>query len=61
MDLMEIGWEDVGWMHLCQDRDQWRVLVNMVMNLQVPHKAENFLTSWPTVSFSRRTLLCGDG
>jgi hypothetical protein len=33
MDLMEIGWEDVDWMHVGQDRDQWRVLVNTVMNL----------------------------
>jgi len=23
MDLREIGWEDVNWMHLAQDRDQW--------------------------------------
>jgi hypothetical protein len=31
--------------HLAQDRDQWCALVNMVMNLQVPQKAGNFLTS----------------
>jgi len=36
MDLREIGWEVVDWMHLAQDRDQWWALVNMVMNLQVP-------------------------
>jgi len=36
MDLREIGWEDVDWMHLAWDRDQWQTLVNMVMNLQVP-------------------------
>jgi hypothetical protein len=23
MDVKEIGWEDVDWMHLAQDRDQW--------------------------------------
>jgi hypothetical protein len=28
MDLREIGRKDVDWMHLTQDRDQWRVLVN---------------------------------
>jgi hypothetical protein len=33
MDLREIGWEDVDWMHLAQDRHQWQALVNMVMNL----------------------------
>jgi len=30
-----------------------------VMNHQVPWKVENFLTSWPAISFSRRTLLHG--
>jgi hypothetical protein len=29
-------WEGVDWIHLAQDRDQWRVLVNMVANLRVP-------------------------
>jgi hypothetical protein len=28
--------EGVNWVHVAQDRDQWRALVNMVMNLQVP-------------------------
>jgi hypothetical protein len=36
MDLGEIGWDDVDWVELAQDRDQWRALVNMVMNLRVP-------------------------
>jgi hypothetical protein len=36
IDLREIGWEGVNWIHLAQDRDQWQALVNMVMNLQVP-------------------------
>jgi hypothetical protein len=35
MDLREIGWEVVDWMHLAQDRDQWRAVVNTVMNLRV--------------------------
>jgi hypothetical protein len=35
MELTEIGWEGVDWIHLSQDRDQWWALVNMVMNLQV--------------------------
>jgi hypothetical protein len=35
MDLREIGWEIVDWMHLAQDGDQWWALVNMVMNLWV--------------------------
>jgi hypothetical protein len=45
MDLMEIGWQGMDWMQLAQDRDQWRALMNTVMNHRVPQKAENFLTS----------------
>jgi hypothetical protein len=36
MDLREIGWDGVDWIDLTQDRDQWRDLVNTVMNLRVP-------------------------
>jgi hypothetical protein len=36
MDLREIGFWDVDWTHLAQDRDRWRALVNTVMNLRVP-------------------------
>jgi hypothetical protein len=36
MDLREIGWGVMNWIDLTQDRDQWRALVNMVMNPQVP-------------------------
>jgi hypothetical protein len=36
MDLREIGFGDVDWIDLAQDRDRWRALVNTVMNLQVP-------------------------
>jgi hypothetical protein len=33
--LLEIGWGGVDWIDLAQDRDKWRVLVNVVMNLRV--------------------------
>jgi hypothetical protein len=36
MNLREMGWGGMGWIDLAQDRDEWRVLVNMVMNCQVP-------------------------
>jgi hypothetical protein len=31
MDLREVRFEDVDWIHLAQDRDKWRALVNTVM------------------------------
>jgi hypothetical protein len=36
IDLRKMGWDGVDWIDLAQDRDQWRALVNTVMNLQVP-------------------------
>jgi hypothetical protein len=36
MNLREIEWCSMDWVYLAQDRDQWRALVNWVMNLQVP-------------------------
>jgi hypothetical protein len=35
IDFREMGWEGVEWMHLSQDRDQWRDVRNMVMNFRV--------------------------
>jgi hypothetical protein len=36
MDPRETGWDGMDWIDLAQDRDQWRTLVNAVMNLRVP-------------------------
>jgi hypothetical protein len=36
MDLRETGRGVMDWIDLAQDRDRWRALVNMVMNLRVP-------------------------
>jgi hypothetical protein len=35
MDLREVGFGDVDWIDLAQDRDRWRALMNTVMNLRV--------------------------
>jgi hypothetical protein len=36
MDLGEVGWGDVDWIGVAQDRNRWRALVNSVLNLWVP-------------------------
>jgi hypothetical protein len=39
MDLGEVGWGDVDWIGLVQDRNRWRALLNSVLNLRVPRNA----------------------
>jgi hypothetical protein len=39
MDLGEVGWGDVDWIDLAKDRNMWRALVNLVLNLRVPGNA----------------------
>jgi hypothetical protein len=36
LDLTDTGWEGVDWIRLAKDREQWRALLNMAMNLRVP-------------------------
>jgi hypothetical protein len=36
MDVGEVGWDDLDWIGLAQDRNRWRALVNSVLNLRVP-------------------------
>jgi hypothetical protein len=36
MELREIMWEAVSWMHLAQDRDQWLAVLNTLMIIRVP-------------------------
>jgi hypothetical protein len=52
MDLREIRWSGVDWIDLAQDRDQWRAVMNTVMNLRVPQNAGNFLSSCSTGGLS---------
>jgi hypothetical protein len=47
----------MDWFDLAQDREQWRTLVNTIMNLRVPQNAGKFLSSCTTVGFLRRAQL----
>jgi hypothetical protein len=40
MDFEETAWDGVHWFSLVQDRDQWRAIVNAVMNFRVPKMLE---------------------
>jgi hypothetical protein len=57
MDLREIGWDGVDWINIARDRDQWRALLNTVLNLRVPLNAEKFLSGCPINCSSRRAQL----
>jgi ribosome biogenesis protein Nip4 len=43
MDLRQAGWGDIDWINVVQNRDRWRALVYMVMNLRVPQNVGSFL------------------
>jgi hypothetical protein len=51
MNLRDIGWCGMDWIDLAQDKDVWRVLVDVVINLQVPYNVGKFLSSCVTGSF----------
>jgi hypothetical protein len=57
MDLREIEWDGMDWIDLAQDRDQWRALVNTVMNLRDPSNAGKFMSGCTIGSFSGRAQL----
>jgi len=44
MDLQEVGWGDMDWIDLPQDRDRWLSIVDEIRNFRVPENAGNFLT-----------------
>jgi hypothetical protein len=47
----------MDWIDLAQDKDQWRALVNTVMNLRVLYNSGKFLSTRTMGSFSRRAQL----
>jgi hypothetical protein len=44
--LRETGWDGVNWIDMVQYRDQWRALMNKVINLRVPENAGKWLRNW---------------
>ena len=39
MDFRKVGWKGMDWIDLAQDRERWRNVVNVVINLPVPQNA----------------------
>jgi hypothetical protein len=53
MGLEEIGCDNVDWIQMAQHRVQWRFLVITAVNLRLLRNSENFITTLPTLSFSK--------
>jgi hypothetical protein len=59
MTLREIGWGVMGWINLAQDRDQWKALVNMIMNLlERSTVAAQLVSSQEWLSATKSVTLC---
>jgi phenylalanine-4-hydroxylase len=56
MDLKEIGWDDMDWIHLSEDRNQWQAFMNTAMNLRGSIKCWEFLEWLRNVGLSRTQL-----
>ena len=41
----KIWWDGVDWIHLAQDVQKWQAVMQLLLNLRVPHSAVNFLSS----------------
>jgi hypothetical protein len=55
MDLREVGWGDIDWSGLAQDRNIWRALVSSVLKLWVPQNAGKLLSGLTTGGLSSST------
>jgi hypothetical protein len=57
MDLGEVGWGDVAWIGLAQDRDSWRALVNVVVNFGSHNILGNYRIASQLVALSSSAQL----
>jgi hypothetical protein len=46
IDLREIGWDSVAWVHVAQNRDSWQSVVSLIINLGFLLNTENLSTKW---------------
>jgi hypothetical protein len=58
MDLGELGWGDVDWISLAQDRNRWRALVNLILNFRVQENAGKLSSGLTTGGLSTNAQLC---
>jgi hypothetical protein len=59
LDLGEVGWGDVDWIGLAQDRNRWRALVNSVSNLRVLYNGEKLSSGLKTGDLSSSAQIHG--
>jgi hypothetical protein len=55
MDLGKIGWGGMNWIDLAQDRDHWKAIVNVLMNLRISYNFVKFLSGCKTCGFSKKS------
>jgi hypothetical protein len=58
MDLVQVGWGDVDWIALVQDRYRRRALANAVLNLHVPGDAGKLSSGYTIAGLSSSAQLC---
>jgi hypothetical protein len=57
-DNIKMSLKKQDWIYLAQDRDNWKALVNMIMNLWVPYNVGNFMTSEKTTVVASHKGIC---
>jgi hypothetical protein len=57
MCLREVAWDGVDWIDIAEDRDQWKTLVNTVLNLLLQQNARKFFSGCTIGGSSRRAQL----